>query len=479
MGKGAISQSKIVLVTGAGGFIGSHVSKVLLDRGDMVIGVDEINDYYDVRIKNSNIDDLVEYDNFSFRKGDICDISFISAVFEEFKPTHICHLAARAGVRPSINDPYIYVHSNVEGTTRLLDLARTHNVINFVYASSSSVYGSSTAEILTEEDVVEKPVSPYAATKKACELLAYTFHHLYGLNTTGLRFFTVYGPRGRPDMAPFKFIDRIFNGLEIQQYGDGSTSRDYTYISDIVDGVVRSIDRPLGYQVFNLGNGRPFLLKDFISLVEDKIGKKAKIRIMPEQPGDVKRTCACIKKAKELLGYEPKVAFEDGIAMTANWYREAHAKGVFDVDSDEDSPVPSPSSTPSNTNYSNLHSNLNNNVFNDMNANNTNSGGFNLLKTNRNKEFNLPKDRLSRAVSDLELSSFVQKASIQVDKRTGRYHDTNHSSDFNDAYKSFYSKQMQAKAQSRAIEKAVKSSSNGSTGGDPMISVVGSNGNWQ
>lgn len=249
---------KVVLVTGGAGFIGSSVADKLLARGDKVIIVDEMNDYYDVKLKQSNLEYL--YSKYGpsqciTYRGDICDVDFISDVFENERPTHVCHLAARAGVRPSIVDPYIYVHSNVEGTTRLLDLAKHYSIRNFVYASSSSVYGCSDKHVLSESDVVEKPVSPYAATKKACELLAYTFHHLYGLNCTGLRFFTVYGPRGRPDMAPFKFIDRIFNGLKIQQYGDGSTSRDYTYIDDIVDGVIASIDTPLGYEVINLGNG--------------------------------------------------------------------------------------------------------------------------------------------------------------------------------------------------------------------------------
>eukprot|EP01041_Mallomonas_annulata_P010836 gene10836-22614_t len=323
-------SKKVVLVTGGVGFIGSHVAELLLARGDRVVIVDEFNDYYDVRFKHANFENLQSsFSDLSIYRGDICDIDFISDVFERERPTHICHLAARAGVRPSITDPYIYVHSNIEGTTRLLDLARQYSCKNFVYASSSSVYGSSTKEMLSEEDTVDKPVSPYAATKKACELMAYTFHHLYGLNTTGLRFFTVYGPRGRPDMAPFKFIDRIYNGLTIQQYGDGSTSRDYTFISDIADGVVRAIDRPLGYEIFNLGNGRPYLLKDFINLVEQNVDRKANIEVLPEQPGDVERTCADISKASRLLGYNPQITFENGIAMTAQWYKQAHNEGLF------------------------------------------------------------------------------------------------------------------------------------------------------
>ena len=238
------------------------------------------------------------------------------------RPRHVVHMAARAGVRPSIDDPFIYIHSNILGTTRLLELARIHGNDCFVWASSSSVYGGSKNEEFGEDDYVDNPVSPYAASKKACELMTYTYHSLYGMNVSGLRFFTVYGPRGRPDMAPFKFVDRVSRGLEIQQFGDGTSSRDYTYIDDIVDGVVRALDRPLGYQIFNLGNGSPYRLCDFISLVESNVGKPAVIRVLPDQPGDVPRTCANIDKARELLGYAPKVSFEEGTRRTVAWYNE-------------------------------------------------------------------------------------------------------------------------------------------------------------
>lgn len=374
---------KVILVTGGAGFIGSHVVDALLARGDRVVIVDEMNDYYDVRLKHANLDLLRRKygQRCSIHRGDICNVDFISEVFDIEHPTHICHLAARAGVRASIVDPYVYVHSNVEGTTRLLDLARQHSCKNFVYASSSSVYGCSKEEVLKETLCVDKPVSPYAATKKACELFAYTYHHLYGLNCTGLRFFTVYGPRGRPDMAPFKFIDRVFKGQPIQQYGDGNTSRDFTYIDDIVSGVVAAIDRPLGCQVINLGNGRPYLLKDFISLVEKCVGKTAMIEIVEEQPGDVDRTCADITKAREMLGYDPKVCFEDGIARTADWYRAAQADGLFDPSSP---PIPLDSISDS------------------------------------GKHVRQCLSSLKRDQSDLELSSFVQKATKQVRHRTRR-----------------------------------------------------------
>jgi len=240
-------------------------------------------------------------------------------------------MAARAGVRPSIQDPYVYIHSNIKGTTHLMELSAKFGVKNFVFASSSSVYGGSKSTFFSEDEAVDNPVSPYAASKKSCELLAYTYHHLYQLNVTGLRFFTVYGPRGRPDMAPFKFIDRVSRGVEIQQFGDGTSSRDYTYIDDIVDGVVRSIDRPHPYEIFNLGKGSGTSLKDFIGIVEKHTGTKAKVRVMPDQPGDVPYTCADVSKARRMLGYKSKVPFDEGIRRTVEWYDKAYAKHEIDI----------------------------------------------------------------------------------------------------------------------------------------------------
>lgn len=315
---------KKVLVTGGAGFIGSHVADYLLQRGDDVVIVDEVNDYYDVRIKEENLRLLQEKfseDRLVIYRCDICDHSKMEEIFDKERPGWVCHMAARAGVRPSINDPFVYIHSNIRGTTQLMELSHRYGVQNFVFASSSSVYGGSKSTYFSEDEIVDNPVSPYAASKKACELLAYTYHHLYQLNVTGLRFFTVYGPRGRPDMAPFKFIDRVSRGLELQQFGDGSSSRDYTYVDDIVDGVVRSIDRPHKYEVFNLGKGDGTSLSEFIQLVQKYVGKKAMIKVMPDQPGDVPYTCADVTKAKELLGYQSKVSFEEGIKRTAHWYK--------------------------------------------------------------------------------------------------------------------------------------------------------------
>mmetsp|Transcript_22870 Transcript_22870/g.33456 ORF Transcript_22870/g.33456 Transcript_22870/m.33456 type:complete len:452 (+) Transcript_22870:232-1587(+) len=314
---------KKVLVTGGAGFIGSHVANFLLNRGDDVVIVDEMNDYYDPKIKQTNIELLVNEfgSRVKFYVGDICDIDFIHGVFEREHPKWVCHMAARAGVRPSIADPFVYIHSNIRGTTQLMELSHQFGVENFVFASSSSVYGGSKNAYFSEEECVDNPVSPYAASKKACELLAYTYHHLYKLNISGLRFFTVYGPRGRPDMAPFKFIDRISRGLEIQQFGDGSSSRDYTYIDDIVDGIVRAIDRPHKYEVFNVGKGSGTSLKEFIDLVQKYTEKKAIINVKPDQPGDVPYTCADVNKASKMLGYRATVPFEEGIRRTVQWYK--------------------------------------------------------------------------------------------------------------------------------------------------------------
>mmetsp|Transcript_19465 Transcript_19465/g.40030 ORF Transcript_19465/g.40030 Transcript_19465/m.40030 type:complete len:405 (-) Transcript_19465:199-1413(-) len=327
--------TKKVLVTGGAGFIGSNVAEYLLSRGDDVVIVDEINDYYDVSIKEANLRLLEEAypedGRLKIYRGDICDHDLMEGIFESEQIKWVCHMAARAGVRPSIQDPFVYIHSNIKGTTQLMELSHKYGIENFVFASSSSVYGGSKSTFFSEEENVDNPVSPYAASKKACELLAYTYHHLYKLNISGLRFFTVYGPRGRPDMAPFKFIDRVSRGVEMQQFGDGSSSRDYTYISDIVDGVVRAIDRRHKYEVFNLGKGEGTSLKEFIELVQKHVGKKAIIRVLPDQPGDVPYTCADVAKAYEYLGYKSTISFEEGIRRTAEWYKNAFSKNEIEI----------------------------------------------------------------------------------------------------------------------------------------------------
>ncbi|KAL4151581.1 hypothetical protein PRNP1_008523 [Phytophthora ramorum] len=320
----ASAARRRVFVTGAAGFIGFHTAKALLARGDDVVIVDELNDYYDVKLKQSNLDWLTEtYGNrVSVYIGDLCDQQLVRRVLKETKPDAMVHLAARAGVRPSIDNPLMYIQANVVATMVLLEACREFGITKFVYASSSSVYGGSMKESFSEEDIVDFPVSPYAATKKSCELLAHTYHHLHGMDTIGLRFFTVYGPRGRPDMAPFKFMDRIARDVAIDQYGDGSSSRDYTFIDDIVQGVLLSLDRGHGCEVFNLGRGTPVLLTKFIAIIEGLVGKKAKINMLPDQPGDVPRTSADICKAQKMLGYKPTTPLEQGLKKTWEWYSE-------------------------------------------------------------------------------------------------------------------------------------------------------------
>lgn len=255
-------------------------------------------------------------------EGDIANEAWLDDLFAAHRVDAVCHLAARAGVRPSLEDPHIYVHSNIHGTVAVLECAHRHGVRHLALASSSSVYGANAKVPFSEDDAVAGPCSPYAATKRSLELLAYTYHHLYDLSVSCLRFFTVYGPSGRPDMAPFKFIDRVARGEPIDQYGDGSSSRDYTYIDDIVDGVVRATDTPLGYQIFNLGNGNPVLLTEFIRTIEKHVGRRAVIRYLPNQPGDVPHTFADVQRARDLLGYQPSVPLDEGIRRTAAWYKE-------------------------------------------------------------------------------------------------------------------------------------------------------------
>jgi len=309
-----------ILVTGCAGFIGSHVSEALLMRGDSVVGVDELNDYYDVSFKEDNLSILKAYPDFKFYREDIRNYDGLKNIFEEEKPEKVIHLAARAGVRPSIQQPLLYEEVNVKGTMNLLDLAKDCKVKNFVFASSSSVYGNQKKTPFSESDSVDNPISPYAATKKTGELICYTYHHLYNMNITCLRFFTVYGPRGRPDMAPYKFTKNIIEGKPILKYGDGTTKRDYTYIADIVKGVIAASDSELGYEIINLGNNKPVELNEFIRIIEDITGKKAIIEQLPMQPGDVDITFADIGKAQKLLGYKPSTTIKQGLKEFFEWY---------------------------------------------------------------------------------------------------------------------------------------------------------------
>jgi UDP-glucuronate 4-epimerase len=314
-------MKKTILVTGAAGFIGSHVSEKLLSMGYDVIGVDNFNNYYDPAVKKKNAAILAKNKGFAMVKSDICDLPAMEKLFSAHKIWKIIHLAARAGVRPSIENPQLYMKVNVEGTANLLEMVKKHNISTFVFASSSSVYGVNKKIPFSEDDDVSSMVSPYAVSKRAGELLCSNYHNLYGINVACLRFFTVYGPRGRPDMAPYMFIDKVMKGQEINKFGDGTTKRDYTFISDIVAGVVAALD-VRGYEIVNLGNNSPVSLNEFIATVERVTGKKAKIKKMPMQPGDVPVTYADVSKAKRLFGYKPTTPISVGMRKLADWMKK-------------------------------------------------------------------------------------------------------------------------------------------------------------
>ena len=314
-----------IMVTGCAGFIGSHVVDRLLSGGKNVVGVDNLDSFYDPSIKMKNIEHNLDNNNFVFYRADIRDKAEIDQIFEDNDIDVIIHLAARAGVRPSIQDPLLYEDVNIKGTLNLLELSKKCGIKNFIFASSSSVYGVNEKVPFSESDMVERSISPYAASKKACETYCYTYHHLYEIPVVCLRFFTVYGPRQRPEMAIHKFTRLIDNGQEIEMYGDGGSRRDYTYITDIVDGIVAAIDKRSGYEIINLGDSKVVELQYLIALIEEKLGKKAMIKKMPVQPGDVPITFADISKAKTLLGYAPKVSIEDGIENFVKWYRSENS----------------------------------------------------------------------------------------------------------------------------------------------------------
>jgi len=312
-----------ILVTGTAGFIGFHLAKALLERGDKVIGVDDLNDYYDVKLKQDRNEILKKHENYKFHKIDIADYEKLKDIFSEDIDC-VVNLAAQAGVRYSLENPHVYEKSNNKGFLNILELCRRFEIKNVVYASSSSVYGESKEIPFKEEQQLDKPISLYAATKKSNELMAYTYHHLYNLNCIGLRFFTVYGEWGRPDMALYKFVKNIVNGKPIDVYNNGDMKRDFTYISDVVDGVVAAIDNPMEYEVINLGRGEPQDLMYFIKCIEKSLGRKAMKNMMPMQPGDVPLTYADTTKAEKLLNYEPKVSIEEGVKRFVEWFERYH-----------------------------------------------------------------------------------------------------------------------------------------------------------
>ncbi|MBI4169626.1 MAG: GDP-mannose 4,6-dehydratase [Acidobacteria bacterium] len=310
-----------VLVTGGAGFIGSHLAEALLAAGREVVVLDNFDDFYHPEVKRRNLEALSGRPGFALVEGDIRDEGLIEDLFKTQPIGVVVHLAARAGVRPSIQQPALYCDVNVRGTAILLEACRRHGIGKFIFGSSSSVYGNNSKVPFSEKDDVEGPISPYAATKRAGELLCATYHALYQLNVFALRLFTVYGPRQRPEMAIHKFTRLIDRGLPLQRFGDGSTRRDYTFISDIINGVMRAIERVQGFEIINLGGSQSTPLDQLIGLLERHVGQKAIVEGEPGQPGDVVATWADVLKARRLLGYEPKVPLGEGLARFVEWYR--------------------------------------------------------------------------------------------------------------------------------------------------------------
>ena len=311
-----------ILVTGSAGFIGYHLCKSLLNDGFIVHGIDNLNAYYDPALKQARLDQLQSDPNFSFNKLDISTSAELNKAFENFKPQKVVNLAAQAGVRYSLENPQAYIESNVVGFMNILECCRHYDVEGLIYASSSSVYGGNEKIPFSVDDRVDRPISIYAATKKSNELMAYSYSHLFGLNTTGLRFFTVYGPWGRPDMAMYIFADKISKGEPISVFNHGKMERDFTYIDDIINGTRAAIDKNYPYEVFNLGNNNSEDLMEMVRLIESKIGKKAEIRFEGMQPGDVKRTFAEIEHSKQKLNYTPTTKIVKGIPKFIEWYSE-------------------------------------------------------------------------------------------------------------------------------------------------------------
>ncbi|MCD4819407.1 MAG: GDP-mannose 4,6-dehydratase [Candidatus Cloacimonetes bacterium] len=313
-----------ILITGAAGFIGSHLCEKLVDN-HKVIGLDNFCDFYDPKTKEKNIKNIVGLDNFKIIKGDIRNFDKLSQIFQENTFNLVIHLAAMAGVRPSIENPQLYSEVNINGTLNLLEQCKLNDIKKFIFASSSSIYGNNKEVPFSENDPVDNPISFYAATKKSGELTCHTYHHLYDISIACLRFFTVYGPRQRPDLAIHKFARMILNNEEIPVFGDGNSQRDYTYIDDILDGIVKTIDyvdsRKV-FDVFNLGESQTISLSEMISTIEETLGKEAIKKVLPMQPGDVNITFADISKSKKILGYNPKTEFKNGVKKFIEWLKQ-------------------------------------------------------------------------------------------------------------------------------------------------------------
>lgn len=335
-----MDENNYILVTGSAGFIGFHFAKLLLENGYKVVGLDNVNGYYDIKIKEARLNILEQYDKFIFVRADLKDKADIDKLFEKYKPSYVVHLAAQAGVRYSIENPYSYVDSNLVGFVNILEACRNNPVKHLIYASSSSVYGGNKAAPFSTNHNVDHPVSLYAATKKSNELLAHAYSHLYNIPTTGIRFFTVYGPWGRPDMAYFLFTKAIVAGEQISVFNHGNMERDFTYIDDIVDGMYRLIDKAptenkdwdesdgniseshAPYKIYNIGNSKPVKLTRFIKVLEDALGVKAEKNFMDMQAGDVLRTFADVTDLQKTIGFAPGTSIEEGLAKFVKWYRE-------------------------------------------------------------------------------------------------------------------------------------------------------------
>ena len=315
-------NQQTTLVTGVAGFIGFYIARSLLEKGDMVVGIDNLNPYYDVSLKKARLEQIISHNNFSFYHEDINNLDALKRIFSQHQIDRICNLAAQAGVRYSIQNPFIYQESNVGGFLNLLEMARQFPVSNLVFASSSSVYGNNKKLPFSVEDSVDTPISLYGATKRADELMAYAYSHLFEILITGLRYFTVYGPWGRPDMALFLFTSSILDGSPIDIYNFGKMKRDFTYIDDIVDGTISALNSPFRYEIFNLGNSKTVELMELIKIIEEELGIEAKKNFFPLQPGDVPETYANIEKTKKMLGFNPKTSIRTGIRKFLNWYRD-------------------------------------------------------------------------------------------------------------------------------------------------------------
>jgi len=320
-------SSRTFLVTGAAGFIGSHTVVRLLERGDHVVGLDNLNDYYDPARKRANLDEVRETaarsGQFSFVEGDIRNRPLLAELFAQHEFSGIAHLAAMAGVRSSVEDPWLYCDVNLTGTLNLLDAARLHKNPNFVLASTSSAYGNTKLVPFIETDSADRPLAPYPASKRAAELIGHSYHHMHGTDFTALRFFTVYGPRGRPDMMAYKLLESMRTGKSMPLFNGGNMYRDWTFVADIVSGVVAALDRRLGYEVINIGRGEPVLVVDFVKSLEKLAGKQAPLTSEPMMKADVSYTFANIDKARKLLDYDPKVSVEEGVKHFYDWFRTA------------------------------------------------------------------------------------------------------------------------------------------------------------